>query len=832
MSALPTFFLRSALVCVALVCASSAPGQTNIGAWGVNGNGQTDIPSGLAPILRVSAGARHSLALLTNKQIVAWGDNSSGQCSVPAGATNFTAIAAGGDFSIALRNNGTLTVWGGSSFVQTLPTGGTPTAIAAGSFDHAVAAYVSGSATSRGTTGRGASANTTVTLGSVTALAAGSDHNVALLPNGTVRSWWAASPFLSAGFTSVTNVPAGLSNVIAIAAGDYHTLALRSNGTVVAWGFNESGQTNVPVELTNAVAIAAGGGQSMAVTSSGKVVIWGIPPTDLADFSQRIAPPDLTNVVAIAASGGHVLILTTNPIPCVTQPPRSRMVPTNWPVTFKIAASGQEPFSYQWQLNSTNLPAGTNATITVSSLQDSDLGNYRVMVTNPFGSTTSRVANLVSGSALAWGLNSGEQCWLHPRFTNAVRLAGGSFTTHAVGADGKISVAGILNYTNQFAALQSTTDAASIASAGQGQLVIRSNRTLLALGDLGSNTPVPPEATNVISASVAVVGSGGVAVREDGRVIAWSSGPLTITNIPASLTNAVSATAGFDAGFAITREGGVSGFGNSNRTNTPSSLLDAVAVAVTVLGNTPYALRSDGTVVTWSSSAVLSAVNGATNAVALAAGLGHLLVLRTDGTVFVTGNNQYGQGTLPGTLSNVVEVAAGNYHSIVRFGDGSPRITIDPYSRSIHSGSNTTLTAFGVGSQPLAYQWQINGTNISNATNASYVLTNAVLGSIGGYACIVTNAMGAVTSAVASVSVVFDPPQFTLLNPPPIFGPEGFSVRVESLSGAGPVVIFASTNLADWQPILTNTGGSVQFDFLDPVATNQPMRFYKASEQR
>ena len=45
-------------------------------------------------------------------------------------------------------------------------------------------------------------------------------------------------------------------------------------------------------------------------------------------------------------------------------------------------------------------------------------------------------------------------------------------------------------------------------------------------------------------------------------------------------------------------------------------------------------------------------------------------------------------------------------------------------------------------------------------------------------------------------------------------------------------MVYASTNLVDWLPIFTNPASPAQFDCLDPEATNQPLRFYKVSEQR
>lgn len=71
----------------------------------------------------------------------------------------------------------------------------------------------------------------------MTAIAAGSRHTVALLPDGTVRAVGADSH----GQCEVQD----WRNIIAIAAGSLHTLGLREDGTVVAVGSNAHGQCDV-----------------------------------------------------------------------------------------------------------------------------------------------------------------------------------------------------------------------------------------------------------------------------------------------------------------------------------------------------------------------------------------------------------------------------------------------------------------------------------------------------------------------------------------------------------------------------------------------------------
>src|SRR5260370_27103600 len=83
-----------------------------------------------------------------------------------------------------------------------------------------------------------------------------------------------------------TPVPvSGLASVTAIASGGYHSLALLLDGTIMAWGSNGSGQlgdgttvtrrTPVPATgLTNVTAMAGGGLHSLALLSAGTVSAW------------------------------------------------------------------------------------------------------------------------------------------------------------------------------------------------------------------------------------------------------------------------------------------------------------------------------------------------------------------------------------------------------------------------------------------------------------------------------------------------------------------------------------------------------------------------------
>ena len=61
---------------------------------------------------------------------------------------------------------------------------------------------------------------------------------------------------------------------------------------------------------------------------------------------------------------------------------------------------------------------------------------------------------------------------------------------------------------------------------------------------------------------------------------------------------------------------------------------------------------------------------GLSNVVAIAAGEYHSLALTAEGTVVAWGDNDYGQTNVPSGLSNVVAIAAGGYHSLALTAEG------------------------------------------------------------------------------------------------------------------------------------------------------------------
>jgi hypothetical protein len=104
--------------------------------------------------------------------------------------------------------------------------------------------------------------------------------------------------------------------------------------------------------------------------------------------------------------------------PTILSAPVDQVLPPGAMAGFQVVAAGTSPLSYQWRLNGTNLPSATNSTLSFT-VQPGSSGAYSVVVSNPYGMTTS--------------LNA----LLNPqlRFLPPV-VAGGTFSLFLVDTDG------------------------------------------------------------------------------------------------------------------------------------------------------------------------------------------------------------------------------------------------------------------------------------------------------------------------------------------------------------------------------------------------------------
>jgi hypothetical protein len=164
--------------------------------------------------------------------------------------------------------------------------------------------------------------------------------------------------------------------------------------------------------------VLAGSNAVFTVFASGSPTLvyqWSFNGTNLANSARIDGATSTTLTVSnlVAADAGNYRVIVSNshgsatssnatltvllPPVITTQPANQSVnVAPNYNTTaeFVVAASGMTPLQYQWQFNGVALPGQTNATLTISNVQLADDGNYRVVITNIYGSATSSVAAL------------------------------------------------------------------------------------------------------------------------------------------------------------------------------------------------------------------------------------------------------------------------------------------------------------------------------------------------------------------------------------------------------------------------------------------------------
>lgn len=276
MNFLTSHRLRAGLASLLLLGALSATSSADLFVFGGVNPNLHDIPSDLGEPVALAAGPFQMVAVRQNGTVAAWGDDSFGQSSVPPGLSGVTDVAASYFSSLALKEDGTVTGWGSNFYGQISVSGISNVKQMAASF------YSTALLHNNGTVEQIGNPYESVPDGLVAkAIAGGSYHTVALLPDGTVTAWGLR------GYGQC-DVPDGLTDVVAVAASDYNSMALKSDGTVVAWGNSDYGINDVPLGLHNVKAIALSAFNAYAILEDGSVTAWG---TDNA-YGQKDIPAD------------------------------------------------------------------------------------------------------------------------------------------------------------------------------------------------------------------------------------------------------------------------------------------------------------------------------------------------------------------------------------------------------------------------------------------------------------------------------------------------------------------------------------------------------------
>jgi Immunoglobulin domain/PKD domain/Immunoglobulin I-set domain len=82
-------------------------------------------------------------------------------------------------------------------------------------------------------------------------------------------------------------------------------------------------------------------------------------------------------------------------------------------------------------------------------------------------------------------------------------------------------------------------------------------------------------------------------------------------------------------------------------------------------------------------------------------------------------------------------------------------IQTQPSNQVVAAGQTVTFSVVAFNSPPFSYQWLFNGTNIADATNATYNISDVQSNDDGAYSVIVSDAVASVNSSNANLTVVY-----------------------------------------------------------------------------
>lgn len=681
--------------------------QANI-TYSTNSANTTEGVASTAVVREIAAGWGHAMILKSDGTVWAWGGmNDYGQhgtgtsnrganpLPVQSLISSVSQISAGSGHSVAVKSDGSIWSWGDNGWYRLGNTSG--------------------------------STSTPVVMSSLTnprAVSAGSSHTMVLKSDGTVwgvgksrdgqlcngETLGTDSPWYNTGHaTPVQMVGANgvgyMSSVIAVGTGDVNTAVVKSDGTVWMCGWMQhlvpgrgSWNTAIPIQvagLTGAVDVAVADYRMYALKSDGTVWSLGLIVSDMVqyngstDTATAVQVAGLSDVVAISSHTSHTLALKRDG--------------TVWSWGQNEWGWGQD----EWGKLGNNLK-GDSAT-PVQVVGPNGIGYLSGITAIDTGSNSS-LALKNDGTVWAWGENSygylGNGGTTRSSFptqvaglTASTLLAPSSLAASAISAAVALTwteVTGAKSYNIYRSSLRADTGTllANTVSINYSDASALSGTTYYyyvtavagALESIPSNKVAAQAGTSTgggTSASTMKSVGGGyyhsAALGNDGSMWSWGSNNF-----------------------------GELGKGTTSDSSTPAKLTSISGVSAASGGNDHMvALKSDGTVWAWGynyhgelgngtktgntanatpGQVMTAAATPLTGITAVRGGFWHNLALKSDGTVWAWGNNDYGQlgngsvtpsyggvayATQVTGLSNVVAIAAGHWHSVAVKSDGS-----------------------------------------------------------------------------------------------------------------------------------------------------------------
>jgi len=462
---------------------------------------------------------------------------------------------------------------------------------------------------------------------------------------------------------------------------------------------------------------------------------------------------------ACSATSSVALVRVDPAAPSILSDPISLVVPAASNVVFSVAAVGSQPMSYQWFFNGTAIPAATSPQYSIADAQAWNAGNYQVVVTNAFGSSTSAVANLGVMPVVPYFV-------VQPA---GAGLPAGTNWTLTAQARGSEPIA----YNWQHDGVPMVGACQTSLTLTNLKLTDSGNYVLVAFNTSGSSTSLvasvtvtaaPPVFVQQPVSTTALAGTSttfnSLANGSNPLRYQWyfqSSRLLNQTNRQLTLNAVTTAATGSYFVVASNQFGSATSAVVQLTVNQPPLLQQAlsnfvvnagstVTLNVAASGNSPltYSWQVNGTTTAGTNSTLLltniqPAQSGfyrvtISNPYGSVSSTARVSVFGTAGLVVAWGDNCGGQTNVPNTLADAVAIAGGDYHSLALRrdgtlvawgynGDGQTAVPTDTLRFvSIAAGASHNLAIRENGS---LVAW---GRNDAGQTNIPPTATNNVLG--------------------------------------------------------------------------------------------------------
>lgn len=538
--------------------------------------------------------------------------------------------------------------------------------------------------------------------------AAGPNHYLAIKEGGQVISWGYWAQFgrynqYPADPKWPTQVPKDLGPAVAVAAGNNHSLALLQDGSVRGWGDNSFGQIDLPTALKGVKSLDARDDNSILILADGKPLVLGDTVNGLHRLPANL--PTLQKVVLTTYGDAAAVVTVTGEVVIWGKGYDSTRWKKSgsWSKVSTLAAGNG--FVLALNENGTLGIIGDTAR-KVLNLPDSLFGIKSIAASNLVG------AALTEANLIAWGTNfkgeavkdfhfgkakvfSGAMTLLtltdHGELSNEYQSGGGPAAL-AYSNQGKTDRIRSVSIDDRAAAVVNDSGGISVYRIGMGGIDLGPNfddsvrsvnihsaatfqgALLMGLQDgrvmnagkahdkYGPNT-LPMDSIPVIDLKAG--NSHAVALKADGKVHCWHKyNTAKFTLVPDAAQGAIAIASGHNFVLALKQEGSLVAWGDTADLKIAPE--DAQGLkAISAMYFHAMGLKRDGTVVVWGqkSPGSLKVPAGLAQVKAVAMGFDFAAALKQDGSVVVwggLGSSDYSQSDIPGDLKDVEGLFAGS----------------------------------------------------------------------------------------------------------------------------------------------------------------------------